>query len=66
MISWTEASSWRKGKDLPFGVWGYPNVVILKEMVYIGGGITMSNLEQQTVVVYDPGQDSYNSLPPYA
>ena len=41
-------------------------MVILKGMVYIGGGITLSNLEQQTVVVYDPGQDSCNSLPPYA
>ena len=51
---------------MPFGVSGYPNVVVLKGKVYIGGGITVSNLEQHIVVIYDPEQDSCDTLPPYA
>ena len=43
---------------------GYPNVVVFKKKVYIGGGATPSTREQ-TVVVYDPKQDSCNTLPPY-
>ena len=57
---------WRRGKDLPFGMWGYPSVVVFKEKVYIGGGNTSSDRDKQTVVVYDPKQDSCNTLPPYA
>ena len=33
--------------------------------MYIGGGNTSSDREKQTVVVYDPKQDSYDTLPPY-
>ena len=33
--------------------------------MYIGGGTTSSDREQQTVIVYDPKQDSYDTLPPY-
>ena len=49
---------WRRGKDLPFGTYGYPKVVIFKEKVYIGGG-------HSSVMVYDPKQGSYDTLPPY-
>ena len=56
---------WRRGKDLPFGMWGYPAVVMFKEKVYIGGGLASSARERQTVMVYDPKQDSYDTLPPY-
>ena len=45
---------------------GYPIVVVFKEKVYIGGGIASSDREKQTVVVYDPKQDSCDTLPPYA
>ena len=55
---------WRRGKDLPFGAYGYPKVVIFMEKVYIGGGDASSN-KRQTVMVYDPKQDSYDTLPPY-
>ena len=50
---------------MPFGMWGYPSVVLFKEKVYIGGGITLLNREEQTVVVYDPKQDSCCTLHPY-
>ena len=33
--------------------------------VYIGGGNASSDRERQTVMVYDPKQDSYDTLPPY-
>ena len=56
---------WRRGNNLPFEMWGYPRVVVFKEKVYIGGGIASSDREEQTVVVYDPKRDSYDTLPPY-
>ena len=60
---------WRRGKDLPFGMFDYPNMVIFnsKEKVYIGGGIASSGRAEQTctVIVYDPKQDSYDTLPQY-
>ena len=57
---------WRRGKDLPFGMDTYPKVVVFKEKVYIGGGSSVpSDKEEQTVMVYDPKQDSYDTLPPY-
>ena len=39
-------------------------MVVFKEKVYIGGGIS-SGVSKQAVVVYDPKQDSYHTLPPY-
>ena len=55
---------WRRGKDLPFEMYGYPRVVVFKEMVYIGGGNASPDRER-TVMVYDPKQDSHDTLPPY-
>ena len=52
---------WRRGKDLLFEMSGYPTVVVFKEKVYIGGGYASS----ERVMVYDPKQDSYDTLPPY-
>ena len=40
-------------------------MVVLKEKVYIGGGNASSDKELQTVMIYDPKQDSYDTLPPY-
>ena len=56
---------WRRGKNMPFEMWGYPRVAVFKEKVYIGGGGASSDRERQTVMVYDPQQDSYDTLPPY-
>ena len=50
---------------MPFVMGLYPQVVVLKEKVYIGGGNALSNRECQTVIVYDPQKDSYDTLPPY-
>ena len=59
---------WRRGKDWPFGMWGYPRAVVFKDQkVYIGGAWRTSlDRDRHTVVVYDPKQDSCNTLPPYA
>ena len=43
----------------------YPRVVVFKGKVYIGGGNALSDRERQTVMVYDPQQDSFVTLPPY-
>ena len=56
---------WRTGKDIPLGMFGYPQVVMSNEKLHIGGGEASSDRERQTVVVYDPKQDSYDTLPPY-
>ena len=50
---------------MPFGMQGYPQVAVLKGKVYIGGGIASTDRKRQTVMVYDPQQDSYDTLPPY-
>ena len=39
--------------------------MVFEEKVYIGGGGASSDKEKQTVMVYDPEQDSYDTLPPY-
>ena len=43
---------------MPFEMWGYPRVAVFKGKVYIGGGISR---KEQTVMVYDPQQDSYDT-----
>ena len=50
---------------MPFGMWNYPQMVVFKGKVYIGGGDALSDREMQTVMVYDPQQDSFDTLPPY-
>ena len=40
-------------------------MVVFKEKVYSGGGLSSSVKELQTVMVYDPKLDSYYTLPPY-
>ena len=37
----------------------------MNNKVYIGGGDASSDKEKQTVIVYDPQHDSYDTLPPY-
>ena len=49
---------------MPFGMWGYPTVVVIKEKVYIGGGAA-SSMGERRVVVYDPKLNTCNTLPPY-
>ena len=44
---------------------GYPQVVVIKEKVYIGGGQALSARDSQAVVIYNPQHDSYDTLPPY-
>ena len=50
---------------MPFAVWYYPQAIVFKGKVYIGGGGSASNTQMQTVMVYDPQQDSFDTLPPY-
>ena len=50
---------------MPFEVSLYPKAVVFKGKVYIGGGGSTSNINRQTVMVYDPQLDSFDTLPPY-
>ena len=50
---------------MPFAVWNYPQAVVFKGKVYIGGGRSGSITQRQTVMVYDPQLDSFDTLPPY-
>ena len=40
-------------------------MAVLKEKVYIGGGFASSDKAEATVLIYDPRQDSCDTLPPY-
>ena len=44
---------------------GWARVAVVNNKVYIGGGNASSDKESQTVIVYDPQHDSYDTLPPY-
>ena len=44
----------------------YPQVVVFNGKAYIGGARATTERFCQTVVVYDPQKDSYDTLPPYA
>ena len=50
---------------MPFRMSDYPQVVVFKGKAYIGGGAASYVMEKQTVMVYDPQQDSFVTLPPY-
>ena len=47
---------------MPWATSGYTQVVVLKGKVYITGR-GASDRERQTVIVYDPQQDTYDTLP---
>ena len=50
---------------MPFEVYQYPQMVVLNGKPYSGGGRASTDRECQTVTVYDPQKDSYDTLPPY-
>ena len=56
---------WKMKSEMPFGISVYPQLAVLKEKVYIGGGNTPSDKERHEVIVYDPQNDTYDKLPPY-
>ena len=53
---------WRRGKNImPIGKCGYP----LKDRDVQGEGVEPHRPDGQKVMVYEPKQDSWDSLPPY-
>ena len=58
---------WHRGRDVPFEMRYYPQAVVANGKVYIGGGKASSDREvlAQTVMVYDPQQDSWSMLQHY-
>ena len=43
----------------------HPSMMVLNGKVYIEGGFVVNDDEMKTVIVYDPQEDSYTTLPPY-
>ena len=56
---------WTTKSKMTFGISTYPQVVVLKEKVYIGGGNSSPEENAKTVIVYHPKKDKYEMLPPY-
>lgn len=55
---------WESGRDLLFETSCYPRAVLVKEKVYVGGGITMSEKEA-VVMCYNINSNYWFELPPY-
>ena len=47
------------------GMHGYPQAVVFKGKVYIGGGLSSPIDRERFVMVYDPQRKSFYPLPPY-
>ena len=61
--------TWKRGKDMPFMMSYYPDIAVLKEIVYVGGGglpIVNMGTETHTVMMYDIQRDNWKMLPPYS
>ena len=50
---------------MPFEIWGYPQIAVIKEKAYIGGGEARSCDDKCTVIVYDSLQDTCTTLRQY-
>ena len=55
---------WRRAKDMPSSIDCYPEVLIIKGKVYIGGG-TVEKFHSGTVMAYDIQHDDWEVLPRY-
>ena len=58
---------WRCGPDMPLGMGGSVQSVVVQEKVYVGGGLTNSgsNDDNHIVMVYDISSGKWAELPPY-
>ena len=55
---------WRRAKDMPSPMEVYPEAVVMKGKVYVGGG-TVEKFSSGTVMVYDIEHDNWSVLPKY-
>lgn len=55
--------SWKRVKEMPFGIKKAFSVV-LDGKVYIGGGDTDTEIHEHIILVYNPERDEWNRLPP--
>ena len=58
--------SWRRGPDMPFGMSGYVQSVVVEGTVYVGGGYAGPDSNNDYIVMaYDISTGKWATLPPY-
>ena len=58
--------SWRRGPDMPFGMHGYVQSVVVEGIVYVGGGFAGPRSDNNYIVMtYDISTGKWATLPPY-
>ena len=58
--------SWRRGPDMPFGMSGYIQSVVVEGTVYVGGGDAgLGSDNSYIVMTYDISTGKWATLPPY-
>lgn len=65
--------TWERGQDMPIMMDYYPDAVLMKGRLFIGGGVfgadarayLVTGLGQYTVVVYNIEKGTWSTLPPY-
>ena len=56
---------WKKGSNMPFGMAGSIQAVVIGDNVYVGGGYSIYGSKVETVMVYSLRTRSWTTLPPY-
>ena len=54
---------WRRCQDMTIGMTFYPQAIVLRGKVYVGGGNCGLDSRNTVVTVYDPQLDTWSSLP---
>ena len=56
---------WTNASELPFGMYDYPQVVIVNGKLFMGGRVAFSDHNCHIIMVYDPQNDEWTTLPFY-
>lgn len=57
---------WKCGKNMRVGMSFYPQAVVIKGRVYVGGGSAVNKADNTLVMCYDMEYNRWNSLPRYS
>ena len=56
---------WNRGRNMSIGMSFYPQAVVLKGKVYVGGGSAINNAQNTIVMCYDIERNQWTILPEY-